>query len=136
MTYTFTLITTKEDCDKLAAITNKEKADLEFLKLSLTRQMESTFNRSIATENELQSIDAQLAVFQSLLPSMPEGKLRRDTVLTIEALEHRKFRLEHPKSYVGKVGLLEKQYDISCIERRIEETVAFLNAIEARRNEI
>lgn len=136
MIYSFTNLKTVADCDMLIAISNKEKADLEFRKLSLTRQLETSEDSSVEVGAELQAITAELVAKQSIVGTLPEGKAKQDMLLSIKRLDVLKTVFENRQRNFGVVSRLEKEYDIGCIETKIGETDAFITGVNDRKTQI
>jgi hypothetical protein len=136
MNYSVSLLTTVADCQSLISIANAEKEGLAYRKTGLERQHESATLTSAEIETELASVDAELNALQTILNSIPEGPTRVETLRKFKKAEYKKFLLEQRKGNYGVMKLLEKEYDIACIEKDITEADAFITAITNRMNEL
>lgn len=68
--------------------------------------------------------------------SLPEGSTKVETGRRILNMAHAKALLEDRKADYGVLVLMQKQYNIQCINRRIEETDSYIQAITEHRNAI
>ena len=134
MNYSFTLIKSKTDCETLISIANQEKDDLAFRKLSLERQRKTATMTSVEVETELQSVTAEIAALESVIGGLPEGTTKDDTIFKKKKLEYKVLLLTERKNNYGVVSLIEKEYDIGCIEKQMEETDAFIVAATEHMN--
>ena len=134
MNYSFTLIKSKTDCETLISIANQEKEDLAFRKLSLERQRKTATMTSVEVETELQSVTAEIAALESVISGLPDGTTKDDTILKKKKLEYKVLLLTERKNNYGVVSLIEKEYDIGCIEKQMEETDAFIVAANEHLN--
>ncbi|CAN5861315.1 hypothetical protein BH11BAC4_BH11BAC4_22640 [soil metagenome] len=136
MDYSVELIKTKPDCQALINIANAEKEGLSYRKTGLERQRQAAGDNSIETETELASVTAELSALQTVMDSLPEGPTKTETLRKFKKAEYKKFLLEQRKANYGVLSLLEKEYDIACIEKDIAETDAFITAVTDRMDAI
>ncbi len=136
MNYTVSLLTSKPDCQALIDIVNAEKEGLGYRKTGLERQHQSATLTSAEIETELASVNAELQALNAVMDSLPEGPTKVETLRKVKKAEYKKFLLEQRKDNYGVLSLLEKEYDISCIERDIQEADAFIADIKARMEEL
>lgn len=136
MAYNFTILKTKDDCDAVISIATKEKSDLEFRKESLERQSISAAETALEIQQELDSLNAELNYLDSIIASLPEGKLKEENVAKWKKADYRKFILTNRKNNYGVVTAMDKQYDIACIDKSIGETDNFITQLNARKNEL
>jgi hypothetical protein len=132
MNYTVTLLTTVPDCQALINIASAEKEALGYRKTGMERQKQSATLNAAEIETELASVNAEMAALQTVLDSLPDGPTRVETFRKFKKAEYKKFLLEQRKENYGVLSLLEKEYDIACIEKDIEETDAFITAVTNR----
>lgn len=136
MNYTVSLLTTVPDCQALIAIANAEKDALSYRKTGLQRQRHTATLSAAEIEAELASVNAEIYALQAVISNLPEGPTKVETVRKLKKAEYKKFLLEGRKGNYGVLSLLEKEYDIACIEKDIEEADAFITAITTRMNQI
>ena len=136
MTYSVQNLTLVADCDVLLALAAKERADLDFKRLSDERLREKFAESSIAIDAELQGVIAELAAVETVLATLPEGQVREDTKDRKTRLEFRKFTLENRRETSGTVALLGKEMDIERTNGEIAEVDGFIAAIDARKTAI
>lgn len=132
MNYTVSLLTTEADCQALIDIAQSEKDGLNYRKTGLQRQRQTATLTSAEIESELASVIVEIDALQSVMNSLPEGPTKAETLRKYKKAEYKKFLLEQRKGNYGVMSLLEKEYDIACIEKDIEEADAFITAVTDR----
>jgi hypothetical protein len=95
MEFSIQSIQTVAGCDALILMFNKEKADHEFRKLSLTRQYESLSENSSEDSAELTRISNELATITSIIGTLAPGEYQTDLISKKMKLESKKFDLEN-----------------------------------------
>ncbi|MBY0486140.1 MAG: hypothetical protein K2P85_02960 [Flavobacteriaceae bacterium] len=133
MSYSVNKITTVADCDLLLAWAVKEKADLEFKKLSEERMTNNYSTTSIEIDAELQSVNTEIDATTTIIATLPEGESKEDAVKKKVKLEYKKFLLQTRKESYGVVALLEKELDLTNVTQSLNEIDAFTAAINARK---
>lgn len=73
MSYSISKITTVADCDLLLAWAAKEKADLNFKKLSEERLTNNYSAASIEIDAELQAVITEIASTETVIATLPAG---------------------------------------------------------------
>ncbi len=127
--YSISNLTTVADCDVLLNMANKEKADLNFKKLSDERLVNNYSNTSVEISVILQGILAEISAVTTVLNVLPEGPTKDAEEKRKVRLEYKKFLLETRKESYGAVALLEKQLDLERVSKQIDEVDAFILAI-------
>ena len=133
MAYSTSKITTVADCDLLLAWAAKEKADLNFKKLSEERLTNNYSTASIEIDAELQSVLTEIAATETIIAALPAGNSKEDAVKKKVRLEYKKFLLENRKESYGVVALLEKELDLTKVTLELTEIDAFTDAITTRK---
>lgn len=136
MSYSVSKITTVADCDLLLAWAVKEKADLNYKKLSEERLTNNYSETSIEIDAELQLVISEIAATETIIATLPDGNSKEDAVKKKVRLEYRKFLLENRKESYGVVALLEKELDLTNVTQSLAEINAFTVAITARKAEL
>ena len=136
MSYSVNKITTVADCDLLLAWAVKEKADLNYKKLSEERVANNYSETSIEIDAELQSVISEIAATETIIATLPDGNSKEDAIKKKVRLEYRKFLLENRKESYGVVALLEKELDLTNVTQSLAEIDAFTAAITARKAEL
>jgi hypothetical protein len=136
MSYSVSKITTVADCDLLLAWAVKEKADLNYKKLSEERLTNNYSETSIEIDAELQSVISEIAATETIIATLPDGNSKEDAIKKKVRLEYRKFLLENRKESYGVVALLEKELDLTNVTQSLAEIDAFTAAITARKAEL
>jgi hypothetical protein len=127
--YSISNLTTVADCDVLLNMANKEKADLNFKKLSDERLVNNYSNTSVEISVILEGVIAEISAVTTVLNVLPEGTTKDAEEKRKVRLEYKKFLLETRKESYGAVALLEKQLDLERVNKQIEEVDAFIVAI-------
>lgn len=136
MSYSVSKITTVADCDLLLAWAVKEKADLNYKKLSEERLTNNYSETSIEIDAELQSVISEIAATETIIATLPDGNSKEDAIKKKVRLEYKKFLLENRKDSYGVVALLEKELDLTNVTQSLAEIDAFTAAITARKAEL
>jgi hypothetical protein len=133
MSYSTSKITTVADCDLLLAWAAKEKADLNFKKLSEERLTDNYSTTSVEIDAELQAVVAEIAATETIIATLPAGDSKEEAGKKKVKLEYKKFLLENRKESYGVVALLEKELDLSKVTLALAEIDAFTAAITTRK---
>ena len=136
MSYSTSKITTIADCDLLLAWAAKEKADLNFKKLSEERLTDNYSTTSVEIDAELQAVAAEISATETIIATLPEGNSKEEAVKKKVKLEYKKFLLENRKESYGVVALLEKELDLTKVTLELAEIDAFTVAITGRKAEL
>jgi hypothetical protein len=129
MGYSVNGITQVADCDVLLTWAQKEKADLNFKKLSEDRLTTRFASSSVEVQAILQGVIAELAALNTVIVALPEGPTKVDETKRKVKLEYKKFLLENRKESYGAVALLQKELDLQRINKELVEADAFITAI-------
>ncbi len=133
MNYSVQNLTLVADCNVLLALAAKERADLDFKRLSDERMTVKFTQTSQEIDAELQGVIAEIAATESIIAMLPEGKSKDDAEDKKTRLEYRKFVLETRKESYGTVALLEKEMDLARVNREIEEVDTFIAAVQEKK---
>lgn len=136
MSYSISKITSVADCDLLLAWAAKEKADLNFKKLSEERLTTNYSTTSIEIDAELQAIITEIASTETVIAALPAGNSKEDAIKKKVKLEYKKFLLENRKESYGVVALLEKELDLTKVTLELAEIDTFSAAISTRKAEL
>ena len=136
MSYSISKITSVADCDLLLAWAAKEKADLNFKKLSEERLTNNYSAASIEIDAELQAIITEIASTETVITTLPAGNSKEEAIKKKVKLEYKKFLLENRKESYGVVALLEKELDLSKVTLELNEIDSFTAAIATRKAEL
>lgn len=136
MNYSVNNLTQVADCNILLTWAAKEKADLEFKKLSDQRLTTRYAETSLELDAILQGVLAEIAATDTIIAVLPEGPSKEDAINKKTRLEYKKFLLETRKESYGTVALLEKEMDLGRVYQEIAEVDAFVAAVEARKAEL
>lgn len=133
MEYSIGNITQAADCDVLLTWAGKEKADLTFKKLSEERLTNKYATTSIEVEAILQGVLVELSAVETIIGVLPDGTTKDDEIKKKVKLEYKKFLLETRKESYGAVSLLQKQLDLSRVEKELVEVDTFIATITAHK---
>ncbi len=133
MNYSVSMLQSKSDCDTIIGIAKSERDGLIYRKTGLERQLANAASTSVEIDTNLASATAELNALQSVVDGLPEGPTKDETQRKIKKVEYRKFLLEERKDNYGVLALLEKEYDIACLQKNVEEAEAFITSIEDKK---
>lgn len=129
MNYSVQNLTQISDCDALLAWAQREKNDLNFKKLSDERLTVKYNETSIEIETELQSVNSQIAMQESIIAVLPDGPTKQEAINKKTRLEYKKFLLQTRKESYGAVALLEKEMELARVIQELEEVEEFITAV-------
>lgn len=115
MSYTISGLTTVADGDVLLTSAGKEKADLEFKKLSEERLTNKYATTSVEVDAILQGVLVELSAVNTIIGVLPDGPTKEEELKKKVKLEYKKFLLENRKESYGAVALLEKELDLARV---------------------
>ena len=124
----------REVTSRHKSVTCASGRDLEFRKLSLERQRKNATSTSVSVETELLSVNAEIDALSSIIAGLPEGETKDETVFKKKKLEYKAMVLNERKDNYGVVSLVDKEFDIGCIEKQIEESDSFIAAVTAHKD--
>lgn len=136
MNYSTSLLKTKDDCNMLLATANEEKATLAFRKLTLERHKVTSSGSSLSIETDLQTLQAQIIVSESIIASIADGEVKNKEAIKLMGLNYRKAILTERKNSHGVVAVLQTEYDIDCVEKDMAATDSFIETVNTRLNEL
>ena len=136
MTFKFTHLTKKEECDQLISVTQKEKAILVYRKEGLMMKDAASDGAVAEVQAELQAKIAEVAAQQAFVDTMPDGIKKDAAILKLKRLDLQKLVLEARQKSRGAVSIIENEYDIDAMERRIAGAESFIEAVTNRKNEL
>ena len=129
MAYSISGITQVADCDVLLTSAGKEKAELEFKKLSEERMVTKYTTTSVEVDAILQGVLVELSAVNTIIDVLPEGPTKEEEIKKKVKLEYKKFLLENRKESYGAVALLEKELDLARVEQQLEEVDSYITVI-------
>jgi len=133
MNYSVNNLTQVTDCNVLLTWAAKEKADLDFKKLSDERLTVRYTETSQELDAILQGVLAELTATETIIAILPEGQSKDDAINKKTRLEYKKFLLETRKESYGTVALLEKEMELARVIQEIAEVDAFIAAVSAQK---
>lgn len=132
MNYSISNLTLVADCNSLLAWAAREKADLNYKKITIERVSQKYAETSVGLDAEIQGVIAEIAANDTIISVLPEGPTKEEALDKKVRLEYKKFVLENRKESYGTVALLQKESELGRIDQQIVEVDAFVAAIEAR----
>ena len=129
MSYTISGLTTVADCNVLLTSAGKEKADLEFKKLSEERLTNKYATTSVEVDAILQGVLVELSAVNTIIGVLPDGPTKEEELKKKVKLEYKKFLLENRKESYGAVALLEKELDLARVVKELDEVNAFITVV-------
>ncbi len=136
MTYSVNSILTVAECDALLAIMNREKSNLLRRKGILLFQRNNYTSTATEVETELLEVNAQLTMLNMIIPTFPEGRAKEDYMEKQSKFEWRKKALTNKKADYNGLELLNKEYELTCIDHRIDLADEYIAALTARKAEL
>lgn len=136
MNYTVQNLTQTLDCDVLLALAQQEKENLDFQRLSESRQTNRYGITSVELELNIQETIADIAAEESAIASLPDGARKDERIFKKQQLEFKLVSLQHRKKSYGVIALLEQEMELGRVLQEIEEVDAFIAAVSARREEL
>ena len=133
MNYSFTLLTSKEDCDIMTAMANKSKSALTYKKSTLLHKQEISTGNAVEIETALQSVNSEIAAVTTVIAALPDGDTKKEQISKKTKLEFKRFTLTERKESYGVLSLLDTEIDIGCIDKDIEETDVFIAGVSDRK---
>ena len=132
MNYSISNLTLVADCNSLLAWAAREKADLNYKKITIERVSQKYAETSVGLDAEIQGVIAEIAANDTIIAALPEGPTKEEALDKKVRLEYKKFVLENRKENYGTVALLQKESELGRIDQEIAEVDAFVVAVEAR----
>lgn len=133
MNYSVSSLTQVADCNVLLSWAAREKADLNFKKLSDERLTTRYAETAQELEAILQGVIAEIAATDTIISVLPDGPTKDDAINKKTRLEYKKFLLETRRESYGTVALLEKEMDLGRVTEEIAEVDAFIAAVTAQK---
>jgi hypothetical protein len=133
MNYSVNNLTSVADCDVLLAKAAKEKADLDYKRLSDERQATRFTETSQELAADLQGVLAELAATETIIANLPDGPSKDDAIDKKTRLAYKRFLLETRMEGYGTVALLEKEMDLARVVQELNEVDAFITVVEEKR---
>ncbi|MEN9640567.1 MAG: hypothetical protein RLZZ262_2436 [Bacteroidota bacterium] len=136
MDFTIHLIDTVVLCDNALLAANKTQSDLEFKRLSLTRDYDDAMEAATLAQAELTNAQSELASTLATIEALPPGKTEDDMIKRRMQLELKIFTLSRRVEGQGILGMLEKQYDIQRIDQELQLNATFIALLSERKLEL
>ncbi len=133
MSYNITLLTQVADCDAMLTWAGNEKADLLLKKSVEERQIVKFSMTSAELDVILQSTIAKIAMYDAIIPTLPEGPIKDEQIKERRKADHKKFLLEERRESYGAIAMLQKQVEVASMEHEIEELNALISGVEAHK---
>ena len=136
MNYSITNLTEVADCNVLLSWAAKEKADLDFKRLSDERLTARYTATSEEINADLQGVLAEISATETIIAALPDGPSKEDAINKRTRLEYKKFLLETRRESYGTVALLEKEMDLARVIQELTEVEAFISTVKTRKVEL
>lgn len=134
MDYSIEKLQTVADANSLQALVNKEKSDLEYKKLTLERSHANYLERSTKIASDLALTNNEIAALNTILDALPEGNAKDDARVKKTKAEYHLFTLNEQNDQYGVVPLLQKELEVTLVEKQLAELEVFYQAVEAKKN--
>lgn len=136
MNYEVSLLATRADCQVLIDNAVSEKESLNYRKSGLVRNRRSAGENSVSVEADLHATIAEVAANQTRYDSLPEGNAKQEALRQLKKAQYKQFLLEQRRLNYGSLSLLDKDYDIACIDHMLAETDDFILQLTTRMNQL
>lgn len=136
MQYSLTAITSVADCDAILAKARMEQNELLFQKTVQDRQYILVTSGSSGVDAELTGVISQKTALETAAAILPEGPAKQDLTDKISDLQHKQSQLERRRRRYGTPALLQKEYEITAIEKQLTEHVSYIDAVTQRKAEL
>lgn len=137
MIYSLSELETVGECESLIQATELEKEELEFRKKQQDRVYKNVTTGSIDVDIALTAVEAEIQAQETVLASnLPAGVARTQAESRLTRANFKKFVILERKGRYGTIALIQKELEIACIDKALEETALFLTAVEARKDEL
>jgi viroplasmin and RNaseH domain-containing protein len=136
MDYSLSQVASIADCDLLLSNSAKEKKDLEFRKLQQERSYGSLSSGTTDVEMELLAVTSEIGAVEAVAATLPPGQLKDDYERDLVKLRFKKFTIEERRERYGIIGMLEKEYELNCIDKELAENQAYTTAVNERKAEL
>lgn len=133
MPYSVQHLTLVSDCDLALAMATKEKAILNFKKLSDEFSSTKFMETSQEIDADLAAAELELAAITQILAGLPEGPVRDEYLDKQRRTDFKCYTLRARKQSHGVIALLGKEMELQRIIQELEEVDVFIAAIEAQR---
>jgi multidrug resistance efflux pump len=134
MVSTIEQMTSVEECDALSSILQLEKDDVQLRLLQAERNQRNLRNGNSSIKAELQTLDAQIAALDALIPSLPEGEIRMEQERQRRAADYRRYLLQNRQGNYSLLALAIRDLEVANATSRLAEVEAGLSAVAAHRS--
>lgn len=133
MSYSINSLTLVSDCDLALAMAAKERAVLNFKKLSDEFSSTKFLETAQEIQADLDGVILELNAVEAVLAGLEEGPVREDYLDKQRRLDFKKYVLENRKRSHGIIALLGREMDLQRIIQEIAEVDAFIAAVETKK---
>lgn len=136
MGYSTNNLATREDCDVVIDIANKEMRNLVHQQQNLEFQQENYNENTVDLASEQTSLQAQIDAQVIIINGLPDGDAKNKEELKKKKLEYKMLLLNERKANYGAVALLDKELDLKRASSEIKDVQEFIEAVQNRRSQI
>ncbi|WP_162127950.1 hypothetical protein [Flavobacterium phycosphaerae] len=130
MNYSVQNLTQVADCNVLLTWAEREKADLAFKKTAEERLIVKYAETSIEIDAVLQGVITELAVTDGIIASLPDGPVKDEQLKKRKKIDYKKFLLETRRETYGVIALLQKELDVTRLDRELAEIDVFIETVK------
>lgn len=134
--YTTSSLTTASDCDALLSMAGKDKLGYEYKLTSINYQQNVKSFSAQEIQAEKQVLEAEIQALTDIIAALPEGAYRTDQETKKMRKELQLRGLNTRNTNQGPVSLLDQQLEQKRIAAAHAETLAFIEAITARKQQL
>ncbi|MFT3909350.1 MAG: hypothetical protein QM737_08000 [Ferruginibacter sp.] len=136
MQYSLAAITTTADCDAIIEMASLEQEELVFQKTLQERQYRLVTSGSTGVDAELTGLISEITGLETAAANLPEGPAKQSLTDRLADLRHKQYQLEKRRRRYGIPALLQKEYEITAIEKQIAEHVNYMDAVTQRKADL
>ncbi len=136
MAYSVELLGSIADCDTLLKKLEKEKEDLDFRTIQVTRQRKIYAANSVDIAADLQAVEGEITTLTAMLATLAEGDRKEDTITDLDRAKLRKrLLLDRQKDY-GSIALIERELELAMAAAQLAEVTAAIEAVTTQKGKI
>jgi len=136
MNYSLHTLTSINDCDALLQFAYHKMNALTIKKTRNEQATEKHLETALEMKSKHDAMIQKISILETIISLIPDSPVKESARKKKAILEHKKFILENRKEKIGTVALLENEIALACLNQDIQETEAFIAALEAKRSQL
>jgi hypothetical protein len=136
MLFQTTPLKTIANCDNTLLAMNEKRDALSYRKTSLERNIADNSAESDTIPGEIAAVNTQIAAYNAILPSLPEGEDKDDILDELAMLENELLDLLDRSELNGIQAQVLKEFELAKCDRAIVLNAGFKTLVETRKGEL